>query len=79
MNRPAEQPTNRRQWLQAAWRYGATGGLGLLTIWLVERERRCPVGDPGGRAMNCRRCDGLARCRLPHAVAERENEVERRR
>ncbi len=73
MKQPAEQPTNRRQWLQAAGRYGVVGGLGFLTIWLVEREHGCSTSDGNGRSFKCRRCDGLAGCRLPQAVAEKEN------
>lgn len=61
--------TDRREWLRAAARWSALGGLGVLGVGLASRGGDCRADA------DCRQCHLFARCGLSQADdARRRNQ-----
>ena len=74
-NRPCEErPTGSRPYSRReAIRYGALGGIVLLSAGLIVRGRQARESADCPQNPGCHGCAALAECGLPQAVKARES------
>lgn len=70
----AESLNSRREMLRRAARWTVGGGLAILCAGLATRKITTAGEQPCPRLSPCSRCEQLASCRLPEALAINKNE-----